>query len=787
MAFPPHVRRCLSLTLAYGGSSAAGILLFRDAGAHLWSRSQYISVPWIPAGVAVAALLLGGQRLASTLFVTFLVVWMVAVPLPAMTGLIQAAGVTLAYLAIVRTLRVGNFSRRFDRLKDPLLLLGAAGLGMAIAESADLVSLPLTAWISPQRVTPDMSAMVRFTTAGLPVPSRAFLDTTVRWWVNGTAGIALTVPILVAEKAGLRLSVGRHLFELAGWGIALLAWTAVSLTADAAQARMPLFVAGIALVTWAAVRFVPPIAAGGALFCSLIACGEILLQRGPLAGMDAVEGATMLWEFVAAIAMPGLLLSALLAERERTSTDSRRNAERLEQALRTSMIGIFEFEHPTGLYYCSPETRAIFGLDAQEPVTFETLLDRFHPDDRAIASEAIARSRDPAGDGLLRVEHRIRRPDGVERWLVARSTTTFSGGGRRRRPGRTVGAVLDITERKRDEEALRASETRLKEAQRLGSMGSWEYDWTTRQLGISAEASRIFEFEHGPPERLLEGYVDIAHPDDRPLVRETFADIVARQRAHAELTHRLLMADGRVKFVTEQIRTSFGANGRPTHTFGTAQDITERRRLESAALDAAEQERQRMASELHDNLGQLLFGASLMVDSLAPGSAGRVAPASVIPEIRDSLREALRVCREVAHTAAPVVEGGLATALQNLAARSQTAGIRCIARCSDAAAHSVSAAQALELFRVAQEAITNSLRHSGCRLISVSLRMQGSSVELRIADDGVGFQESTRTTGAGLGLRTMSFRAERAGGTIHIARQRTGGTLIRVLVPREIG
>ncbi len=131
----------------------------------------------------------------------------------------------------------------------------------------------------------------------------------------------------------------------------------------------------------------------------------------------------------------------------------RESEERLRQAVRVSHIGIFDHDHLTDTIYWSPRQREIYGWDADAPVTLADFIGLVHPGDAARIAEEVRRAHDPSGDGVWDVAHRIVRRDGSVRWLIARSQTFFDA--ERRRPVRTVGAVIDNTEAKLAEEALR--------------------------------------------------------------------------------------------------------------------------------------------------------------------------------------------------------------------------------------------------------------------------------------------------------------------------------------------
>jgi len=136
--------------------------------------------------------------------------------------------------------------------------------------------------------------------------------------------------------------------------------------------------------------------------------------------------------------------------------------ERLQQAIRVSQLGIFDHDHLSDQIYWSPEQRLIHGWGADQPVTLPAFLASVHDDDRPRIAAAIQRAHDPAGDGVYDVTHRIIR-HGEIRWVVTRSQTFFAGEGSARRPLRTVGADLDVTDRKRAEAELERYREQLEE------------------------------------------------------------------------------------------------------------------------------------------------------------------------------------------------------------------------------------------------------------------------------------------------------------------------------------
>ena len=148
-----------------------------------------------------------------------------------------------------------------------------------------------------------------------------------------------------------------------------------------------------------------------------------------------------------------------ITERKLSEQILRRNEELLQAAVRVANIGVFDHDQRTDTVYWSPRQREIHGWGIDEQITLAMFVGLVHPEDRERIDASVRSAHDPAGDGLWDVEHRIIRRDGTLRWLAARSQTFFEDTGKMRHPVRTVGAVLDITERKQHERELEAIAT----------------------------------------------------------------------------------------------------------------------------------------------------------------------------------------------------------------------------------------------------------------------------------------------------------------------------------------
>ncbi len=137
----------------------------------------------------------------------------------------------------------------------------------------------------------------------------------------------------------------------------------------------------------------------------------------------------------------------------------------------------------------------------------------------------------------------------------------------------------DITERKQMEQLLLKNESRLKEAQKIAKIGSWELQFPRLELSWSDEIYRIFEIIPSDEAPQYSDFINIIHPDDRDLVDLAYQQSLNNKTPY-EITHRLRMNDGRIKYVHEKGETFYDAQGNPLRSIGTAQDVTEQKMVE---------------------------------------------------------------------------------------------------------------------------------------------------------------------------------------------------------------
>ena len=214
-------------------------------------------------------------------------------------------------------------------------------------------------------------------------------------------------------------------------------------------------------------------------------------------------------------------------------------------------------------------------------------------------------------------------------------------------------------------------------------------------------------------------------------------------------------------------------------------EVTERRKVESELIRVSEVQQRAMGRELHDGLGQHLTSLALLGAALQQRLHERQAPeAELATRIVNLANEANAMAQAIGRGLYPVAFefGGLSAALQQLAEETRTlSGMNCIFRC-DTHVQSQDSMAALNLYRIAQEAVNNALKYSKASLIQIELTEVGVQHRLSITDDGIGIDLGQPVHQHGLGMHSMRYRAKLLGGVISIEPHSPGGTRIVVTV-----
>ena len=477
--------------------------------------------------------------------------------------------------------------------------------------------------------------------------------------------------------------------------------------------------------------------------------------------------------------------------RKRADQALRESEERLTLAAEAAEVGVWEWHIGSNKVWGSDRWLRLLGFAAAEDASFEMVLERIHPDDRRSVERKVRHALACGTDFVG--EFRTVMPDGTQRWIASRGLGQPGSNGTL---DRMLGAAIDITERKRAEEALRKSEARLAAGVELAGLGYFEVDYDERTGFMDEQFRKIC----GVPADRQQGWQSVefwlehVHPDDlQPLQDErrklhdgTIDEITAVYRylhpTHGQKwLHHLARIAGR------------SADGAGITTYGVVRDITELKRAEEAALDfsgrllhAQEAERARIAKELHDGLSQNLALFSVELDMFGqrlPDTAAQIN--ARLGEFSRQTKGLSAEVHRIAHGLHPakLTQLGLAVALNGFCREMEAAHGISVSFQTHEVPRELPEDVALCLYRVTQEAIHNVAKHSGARHAQVELAAVNDALALTITDDGKGFvMEAERTTGS-LGLVSMHERVRLVGGEIAVKSQPAEGTCVEVRVP----
>jgi len=390
----------------------------------------------------------------------------------------------------------------------------------------------------------------------------------------------------------------------------------------------------------------------------------------------------------------------------------------------------------------------------------------------------------PADRGAVRDEEWWRCKDGTLKCIEDRWMPVCEGG----RLVSTDGVLSDVTQRKRVEDALRTSESRLIEAQRIGHIGSWEADLVTSKLAWTEEIYRIFELEHSVAGALYGEFRSRVHPEDRERVQRTFDESVQSKTPY-DITHRLLMPDGRIKHVRERAEHFYDSQGQPVRSAGTVQDITEQKRAEDA-MRASLKEKTVLLKEVHHRVKNNLQ----IVISLLHLQAVRIKNPEALEAMQETANRvrSMALLHETLYLSESLARVNFGSYIEHICSHlfrsygPKAARVKLELRLETVATN---LDQSVSCGLIVNELVSNVLKHAfpdgRAGTITVELRaLPQEQVVLKVADDGVGLPASfdIHQTGT-LGHQLVFMLAEKLHGTVEVARER--GTVFQIVFQKH--
>jgi signal transduction histidine kinase/ABC-type uncharacterized transport system substrate-binding protein len=355
-----------------------------------------------------------------------------------------------------------------------------------------------------------------------------------------------------------------------------------------------------------------------------------------------------------------------------------------------------------------------------------------------------------------------------------------------------VGLLWQRVRRRKVERELAISHDRLRMAVEAGRFVGWDLDITSGQNRWFGNLEGMFGIATDIHFAQVSDFSRHIHPEDRDLVEEAIADArQSRQPYNAEF--RLQRNDGTVRWIIARGRFYYADNGAPVQMLGLAVDVTERKMAEEALsklsgrlMDAQEDERRRIAREIHDDYNQRLAMLALELESIqeeienSPAAAGQR-----IHEIWNAIGELGADLHSLSHRlhSSTLESLGLVAGVKVFVEEFTVQQQIKVTFTHDNVPQGVAQDVALCLFRIVQEGLRNVKRHSGAGEAEVRLEGSGEKLHLSVVDRGKGFDVNHSSPRSGIGIRSMQERLRSVGGQFAITTRPTEGTRIDAWAP----
>jgi PAS domain S-box-containing protein len=499
---------------------------------------------------------------------------------------------------------------------------------------------------------------------------------------------------------------------------------------------------------------------------------------------DGDEGSPLVFAFVEDI-----------TERKRSEEALRESEERFRLAAQAAKMYAYEWDVPTDKVVRSEEYAKVLGYSYQErELTREQILATIHPDDRALFIGSVDQL--TPQNSTSQISYRVLHPDGPVVWLEKSARGFFDERGKLLR---MIGMVENITERKRAEQAQRESEDKLRLLLDSTAEAIYGMDLEFRCTFCNLACLRALGYER---------IDEVLGKNMHDLMHHTRADGTLFPVEECRV-HRVIRT-GKGDHAEEEVVWRTNGTGFPAECWSYPQlrgeevvgavvafvDITERRLAEVALasvsrrlIEAQEQERSRIARELHDDIGQRLAILAIKLTQLQLSHPNSSKLSSCIGELQKQTSEIAADIQSLSHElhSSRLQYLGIVAAMRGFCrefGEQQKVEIDC--KIHDLPVP-LSPDISLCFFRVLQEALHNSAKHSGVRYFEVELWGTLDEIHLTVSDSGAGFDIDAAKASRGLGLISMEERLKLLKGTLSIESQLQSGTTIHARVPCNSG
>ena len=542
----------------------------------------------------------------------------------------------------------------------------------------------------------------------------------------------------------------------------------------------------VPLLLWSTLRFGSTGVSTSMTAICFVSIWGAVHGHGPFTELGARINVLSLQLFLFFTAAPFMVLAALVEERKDAEQALRQRETDFNEAQRLAQVGSWQWDAASDVVTWSEALYQMAGLEPSQPaVSYRDHWKLYTPESWARLQRAVAEALSSATPYELELE--MVPFSGPKKWVIARGEALSDNSGC---VVRLRGTVQNISERRLVEEELRESEQRYNLAVHAGKMFAFDCDAATGVIVRSPQCANILNWMDDPMHDSDRQFVKQVHPEDRNAyyVRGTY---LSPENPTFQTRYRVIRPDGSIIWLEATGRAVFDGEGKTLRIVGLVSDITDRKQAEellshlsSRLLEAQEQESTRIARELHDDLSQRMALISIRLAEFQLGSP------NLSPEARRKLREIAEIGTEVStsihnlsHQLHPsrLDTLGLVASLKGLCREFSTEHHLDAIFVHRNVPKRISKDVTLCLFRIAQEALRNVVKHSGATTAQMELSSEGDAIDLVVIDSGRGFSADSATVAAGLGLVSMRERLRLVRGQLSI--ESSGGTRIHVRVP----
>ncbi|MGC1968849.1 MAG: PAS domain S-box protein [Candidatus Acidiferrales bacterium] len=615
------------------------------------------------------------------------------------------------------------------------------------------------------------------------------------YWINWRTsflsealGFLTLMPAILgwAGKRPAAVQKGRaNYFETSALLVALTFFGFLTFVAFGRSSPPALLYSLLPFLLWAALRFGSTGVSTAMIVIALLSIWGVVHGRGPFAGPEPLDNVLSLQLFLLLTTAPFMVLAVIVEEREQSEEELRESEEKFRSVFRDAGIGM-AIVSPEGRFIAGNEAFSKFVGYSEEELVGRTVQSITHPDDWPMFSQRLSQAL-ASGVGFQGVEKRCLHKNGQVLCGECSASLIRDIHGK---PQYFVAEVLDVTARKRAEQTLRESEERFRLVANKAPVLIWMSG--TDKLCTFFNQCWLDFTGRSMEQELGDGWAAGVHPEDLARCLGIYSSAFDA-RVDFEMEYRLRRFDGKYRWIVDYGVPRFESDGAFCGYIGSCVDITDRKLaaesledLSGRLITAQDEERTRIARELHDDFSQRLalqgIGLAQLFKKMPEAEAEERAK---VRELMKGIQEISSDMHSLSHQlhSSKLEHVGLAPALMGLCEELSSRFKIEIAFTDHLLSPKIPKDVGLCLFRIAQEALGNVVKHSGAKQARVELYSTRNEIRLRIVDAGFGFDPELRNEDAGLGLVSMRERLRLVGGRLSVQSAPMRGTEILAEVP----